>query len=219
MIDVSLKGKKNNSISEEYKALYFNLRFTHDSAQHILFSSTMDHEGSSLCAINYASSLAAMGKSTCIVDMDFRNPTIHHELSSQETTGMMDVLNGSAGLKEATQQSSLDRNLSFITAGSVNDDPLRLIMSTRFQEAINALRKQFDHIIFLAPPCMKHTDVLALSSHMDVNIFLVEQDVTGMREIEHLEQFHESKQIPNMALVFSNRGVKSRALNYFSRRA
>lgn len=213
-------GRKNKeSRTEDFKALYFNLQFLSPSAKRILFTSPLSGEGKTHCAINYAMTLAALGRKTCLVELDTRNPSFIDRLEISSDRGVLNVLDGTADLKEVVKRSSFSSELQLITAGTSDQDPLRLLMSDAFNKLIQALSDQYDHVIMDAPPSMVMADVLVLTKQADLNIFVIREDVTPLSELSTIQEMHDSQQIHNMALLYNSDSQKKRVGKYYRKRA
>jgi len=200
---------------EDFKTLYFNLKFTNPDAKKILFTSAIENEGKTHCAINFAMTLAALGKRTCLVELDLRRPCFIDRLEISENRGVLNILDGSATLSAVTKRSAYSGDLQLIPAGATDHDPLRLIMSDQFKAFMKELERKYDHIVLDAPPSMIASDILVLSRHADLNIFVVRQDMTPRSELTRLEESYQQERIKNMVILFNGDRNKRNAANYY----
>ena len=214
------RSKKTNNghqkyHQEDFKALYFNLKFTDPNVKKVLFTSAIENEGKTHCAINFAMTLATLGKKTCLVELDLRRPCFIDRLEISENRGVLNILDGSATLPEVTKRSAYSEDLKLIPAGTTDHDPLRLLMSDQFKRFLQELERTYDHIIFDAPPSMIASDILVLSRHADLNIFVVRQDLTPRAELARLEESYQQNRIQNMVFLFNGDSTKRNTENYY----
>src|SRR5690606_8701758 len=58
----------------------------------VMVSSTSPGEGKSTLSLSLARAYAASGQRTILVDCDMRKPSIHKQLGSEQTVGLVDIL-------------------------------------------------------------------------------------------------------------------------------
>jgi succinoglycan biosynthesis transport protein ExoP len=70
---------------------------------------------------------------------------------------------------------NIQDNLDILPAGPKPPDPAKLLNSGRAQEVINSIRamKQYDMVLFDAPPCLMLADPILLGEKLDGILFLV----------------------------------------------
>jgi capsular exopolysaccharide synthesis family protein len=207
------KGRINTR--EDFKALYFNLQFVAPDAKKILFTSIAENEGKTHCAINYGTTLAALGKRTCLVELDLRKPSFIDRLEISDTQGVLNMLDGSASLDDVLRRSTFSEDLSYISAGTSDQDPLKLLMSKNFPKLLDELAKRFDHVIIDTPPTMVSADIMVLSAHADLNIFVVREGFTPQSELKEIQEIHASHRIGNMALLLNGDSSKKPSSSYY----
>ena len=80
-------------------------------------------------------------------------------------------------------------NLYVLPSGHIPPNPAELLGSTRYLEALDELRQQFDWVIIDAPPVMAVTDAAILSNSATGVVFVVGAEMTSRRNasaaVEH----------------------------------
>jgi capsular exopolysaccharide synthesis family protein len=170
---------------ESLRILRTNLRVEDpdDPPQVVLVTSPMPSEGKSTVAASLAFSNALAGRSTLLVECDFRRPTLAERLGVAKEPGLVDYLTGRAEPQEIIQTvegSTVERGapgydgdvespgLVAIVAGSV---PGRwsadLIEGGAFKDFIDEVRGAYDSIVIDTPPLLPVADALEMIPQVD----------------------------------------------------
>lgn len=149
-------------------------------------TSTLPNEGKSTVACNLATLMAAGGKRVILLDADLRNPTLAPSLDPQPTHGLMELLNGTIGLDQATGYDP-DTNLTLLPFVS-HDPPAHadeILLSQAFRNLIDQLRRDYDHVVVDLPPIAPVADVRAALSAIDSLIYVIEWGSTRISAVQH----------------------------------
>jgi len=71
-----------------------------------------------------------------------------------------------------------DTNLYVMRAGAVPPNPLELLSSKRFEDALEGLSKAFDHVIIDCAPACAVSDALVLSRMVHAVVYVIRSDST-----------------------------------------
>jgi polysaccharide biosynthesis transport protein len=93
----------NGPEAEAFRILMTNLELAHleEPAHAVMFTSAVEKEGKSTTVANLAVALARAGRRIVLVDLDFRNPSLHRFFGLASTPGLTDVALGRVPLKDA----------------------------------------------------------------------------------------------------------------------
>ena len=148
--------------------------------QVILVTSCNPKEGKSTSTCNIAISLSRGGRKCLIIDCDLRKPRLHRVFKHANKRGLTNYLTGSATLEEVIMTTEIP-NLYFMPAGPTPPSPDDLISSELFSKMIEALRKDFEHVVIDSPPIIGFADARSLSVVSD-GVLLVFKHHTTSRE-------------------------------------
>ncbi len=159
----------------------------------ILVTSSVPGEGKSTVAMNLVDSLGEMNK-VLLIDADMRRPTVATRWGlGKESLGLSEFVAGVAKLTECVHGTD-DGNVFVMPAGMVPPNPLELLSSNRFKEALEALGAKFEHIVIDSAPALAVSDALVLSTRASGVIYVVKADHTPQpvaREgLKRLRQHH-----------------------------
>ena len=162
-----------------------------EGARAVVVTSTAPGEGKTLVSTNLAVALAQADQRTLVIDGDMRRPRVHGVFRRQQEPGLSNVLVGTARMSDAVRMTQIP-NLYVLPSGHIPPNPAELLGSTRYLEALDELRQQFDWIIIDAPPVMAVTDAAILSNSATGVVFVVGAEMTSKRNaisaVEHLAQ-------------------------------
>lgn len=138
----------------------------------LLVTSTLPGEGKTTVAINLA--LAhAQTKRTLLIDCDMRRPQVARSLGL--AAGGKGLTNLVAGT-DAAQQCMTPvpgSDLLVMAVGDLPPNPLELLLSQRFQDALAELSRQFDVVILDSPPVELVSEALVLAPLSTSTVFVI----------------------------------------------
>ncbi len=143
----------------------------------IVVTSSVPGEGKSTLAMNLADSLGDMHK-VLLIDADLRRPTVASTWGlDRKARGLSEFLSQSAKASDCVHQLG-ERNVYVMPSGVVPPNPLELLSSRRFKEALDTLGRTFDHIIIDSAPALAVSDALVLSRNASGVIYVIKADST-----------------------------------------
>lgn len=170
-----LQDAPNSPLSDCYRIMRSNYLAlaSHTGARSILITSTLPGEGKSTTAANFATSLAEGHKKVFLIDADLRNPTLHKIFKTRKEPGLSNYLSGAAELEDVIFPTETD-NLFLISAGSIPDNPTRLLTGPRMRELLDHLKANHaDYVIVDSPPAVAFSDAMDLGSILDSMVIVV----------------------------------------------
>jgi capsular exopolysaccharide synthesis family protein len=151
----------------------------------IMVSSPGPSEGKTTTIINLAITYANLGKKTLLIDGDLRKPVLHKVFNENNEKGLTHYLSGVEEKWETIIINTDVENLQIILSGALPPNPSELISSDLMKSLLVALKKEYDVILFDAPPVMAVTDAVVLSKLIDQFILVVRFGNTDKDSINH----------------------------------
>jgi capsular exopolysaccharide synthesis family protein len=145
----------------------------------VLVTSSVPEEGKTTVASNLAFALGQV-KKTLLIDADMRRPKIGRILggANANLTGLSQLVTGEAPLERCVYPVAQGSQLSVLPAGRIPPNPLELLASHRFTEAIERLAAAYDVIVIDSPPVQLVSDALVLSNLATDVVYVVKADDT-----------------------------------------
>ncbi|MBX2865896.1 MAG: polysaccharide biosynthesis tyrosine autokinase [Leptolyngbyaceae cyanobacterium MAG.088] len=184
--------------------------------QSIILSSSMSGEGKSTMAQHLAQTAATMGKRVLLVDIDLRRPVIHKRLNLQNSQGLSELLSGNTTKSAVLQQAMPFVEFYAITAGSIPPDPIKLLSSKRMQQLMVDLEKEFDLIIYDAPPLMGLADTTLVAPHTDGVILVSRVNKCDRDILSHAIENIRFAKVPVLGMVANGVISDGKGYKYYS---
>lgn len=141
-------------------------------------TSALKGEGKTTTAVNLGYTIARnLGKSTLLLDCDFRCPALHQYVSFPAKGGLVELLDGQALLEDCL--STIDEApCSIISVGGTVEEQNELNRIQQLKAILPKLRTHFDYIIINTPPVLPSATMGILASLADVLILVIRAGAT-----------------------------------------
>jgi capsular exopolysaccharide synthesis family protein len=172
-----ISGNVPFEYAEAFKALRTN--FTHMAAdgqnRKLVVTSSVPDEGKSNVAINFAISLAQVGKRVLLIDADLRKPStnVYLNIKKNPEKNVATVLAGLADLSESVVETV--HGFDALLGGVTPPNPAELIGSPAMAALLDKALETYDFVIVDTPPVGLVTDAAALSALCDGVVFVIRQ--------------------------------------------
>ncbi|TFU99236.1 polysaccharide biosynthesis tyrosine autokinase, partial [Bacillus stratosphericus] len=141
---LSLEASTDAAV-EALRALRTNIYFSMIGAQNniLMITGTSPGVGKSFVAANLAAVMAQSGKKVLLIDADMRKGRLNEMLTASPEKGLSDILEGRLSPGQAVQETAIP-NLSFISHGSLPENPSELLLDGRFNTLLSRARQRYD---------------------------------------------------------------------------
>jgi capsular exopolysaccharide synthesis family protein len=156
----------------------------------VLFAGVDSGSGCSRICVGAAETLAHnVSGSVCLVDANFRAPSLPESLGTSNHYGLADALRKEGPVRDFAK-SLRPRNLWLLSCGSAASESTSLLNSEKMKARLHDLREEFDYVLIDAPPLSTYTDAVALGQFADGVVLVLEAHSTkreaAVRVAEHL---------------------------------
>ena|ERR1700730_11949572 len=159
---------------------------------------------SSICA-HVAKSLANQKLGTvCIVDANFRAPSLPEYFGVSNHFGLTDSLSKQGGIRNFAKVIGPD-NLWLLSCGSLGNQSPTLLNSEAMQVRLSELRKQFDYVLIDSSPLNGHGDGLALAQFTDGVVLILEANSTRREPTIKVTENLRAARIEILGVVLNKR--------------
>jgi capsular exopolysaccharide synthesis family protein len=202
--------------TEQYRRLAGRLYLA--QAEHgtrvVMVTSAMPGEGKTLTATNVALTLAESYKrQVLLIDADLRRPWVHEMFQVPNLSGLND------GLRSADEHKipllRLTDNLSILTAGRPDRDPMSVLSSDRMRRVLSEASARFDWVIIDTPPVALLTDAHLLASLVDAVVLVVQAGKTPLAAINKAVEAVGRERILGVVLNRADHAAVYHAYDYY----
>jgi len=142
--------------------------------------------GKSLVAVNLAMSIAMEANQTVlVVDMDLRQPSLHHYFSIEPEYGVQDYLERNIPLSNIMINPGVER-LSILPGCKRMINSSETLAMPAVKALTEELKNRYDSriVIYDLPPYLVSDDVMVFLPYVDCSLLVVESGVNTKEEIE-----------------------------------
>jgi capsular exopolysaccharide synthesis family protein len=200
--------ESTTSIAELFRLIRSNLHFATAGKENkvMLVTSSKSGEGKTFFSINLAASLALIGKTVVLLELDLRRPTMAKQLGVKPSLGITNYLIAmdKYSIEDIIKQHKTVRGLFIALSGSIPPNPSELMTSKNLANFITELREKFDYVVIDSPPIGQVADAFSLSSIVDSSIYLMRYNYTTKSQVELIDDIYVNKKLPHPMIVLND---------------
>ena len=192
-------------ITEQFRIIRANIKYSIPDIElkTILVTSSTPGEGKSTNAANLGVVFAQEGKKVLIVDADLRKPTLHHTFGIFNTVGLSTILSKQDDFSHPIQETPIV-GLFVLPSGPIPPNPAELLSSNSFANLLDEIKKNYDIIIFDAPPLLSVSDAQILSHQCDGSLLIIHSGVARKEEVLKAQSILTSSQAKILGVILNN---------------
>jgi len=214
--EIAMIQQPRGQIAEQFRALRNSVvALNPDGASRsVVLTSAVRGEGKTVSTLNLAVALAELpGNEVLIVDADLHHPAIEEYLELPSRQGLADVLAGRCALDAAVRTTSID-GVSVMGAGSLPDNPTKLLGSDRMKVVLNQLKQRFSFVLIDTPEAMTISDASLIGGMADGILLVVRLGSTPRHYVEQTHNTLESLGGNVLGTCLTDATVEDTARNY-----
>ncbi|MGC9330880.1 MAG: GumC family protein [Bacteroidales bacterium] len=202
-------------LTESFRNIRSNMAFMvgKKSSSMITISSTISGEGKTFIAINLGGILAMANKNVILLDLDLRKPRFHKSFGFDNNKGISTILIGKHSIDECIHGTEID-NLKVIASGPIPPNPSELLLTNKYNQILDALKKQYDYIVVDTPPVGIVTDAIRSFQDSDYAFYVIRVDHSPRTFLSYINNLAESKSLNNLSLILNGMDESSGKYGY-----
>jgi receptor protein-tyrosine kinase len=157
-----------------------------------------------LCAITAQLLAENVGGSVCLVEGNFRTPSLPDLFGVDNHHGLADSLRQEGAIRGFAKQAGRD-NVWLLSSGSLGRDPVNLLNCDRMKARIAELRSAFDYVLIDAPPLNSYADAMVFGRLADGVVLVLEANVTRREAALRVAERLQATRIPVLGAVLNKR--------------
>jgi len=160
----------------------------------VAFAGVDRGDGCSRICVEVARILAAnTSASVCLVEANFRTPSLPKFFGVPDDRGLVDAVLGEGRIRTFTQQLR-PSNLWLLSAGNLVPESASLLNSDRLKLRLQELRNEFGYVLIDVPALNVYADAIALGRIADGLVVVLQADSTrresALKSVEGLREAH-----------------------------
>lgn len=194
----------DHAAAESFRGLFgqFQLNSTVPYPKIVMFTSTLPAEGKSVVVNNLASTFAAHGKRTLLIDCDLRRPNLHLYYGKDNACGLIRWLETEKPIGAAIEDDEdlgilpVKENLSLLRGGGESRKATELFGLDAFLQLLKTMRSRFDVILIDTPPLGVFPDAMLLSRLCDEVVYVCRFNAVSRTKVrKSIERLHRSEAV------------------------
>jgi Mrp family chromosome partitioning ATPase len=170
----------------------------------IVFAAVDSGSGCSRVCVQAAQVLAtSVLGSVCLVDANFREPSLPSAFGTTNHYGLADALRTEGAIGEYAKP--VHQNLWLLSCGSRTEEDRGLLHSERMRERIAELRDAFDYVLIDAPPLNAYSEGVALGQFADGMVLVLEANATRRDATARITERLHAMQVKVLGAVLNKR--------------
>jgi succinoglycan biosynthesis transport protein ExoP len=201
-------------VGDAYQMLQANLKFLSDKQlKAITVTSSIPKEGKSEVSANLAVAMAEVERRVLLVDADMRHPIQHHIWQLSNKKGLSNIIVDQVPLESVVHE--VMPNLHVLTSGVIPPNPVALLDSDRMATLVANFTKDYDCVIFDAPPLAGTADAAVLGKLADGILLVVRPEVVDFASASAAKEFLTQSGQKVLGMVINAVSVKRERDSYF----
>lgn len=192
--------------AEAYRRLRTNVSFVGLGGERrpsIVVTSSVAAEGKTETVVNLARVLAQAGESVLLIDADLRRPQVAARMRIDSELGLSDVLTGRGALHELIIDVA-PGYLAVLPAGTIPPNPSELLGSEAMAHLLATVERQYDYILFDAPPLLPVTDSVVLASQAGGAIVVARSERVRRPQLESAIELLNAGDVTLLGVVLND---------------
>jgi capsular exopolysaccharide synthesis family protein len=171
----------------------------------VVFAGVDHGNGCSGIAASVAKVLARAGSGpVCLVEGNFRSPTLPELFGTINHHGLTDALLGQGPIRSFAKPVGMDK-LWLLSCGKLAIDSPNLLSSNHIKARLAELRSEFDFVVIDAPPLTQYADAIAIGQVTDGVVLVIEADSTRREAAQAAVANLRCSQVPILGAVLNKR--------------
>lgn len=194
-------------LTEAFRIMYSNMQFflRSENKKVIQFLSTLPHEGKTYTVMNFATTMAYLGKKVVLVDLDCRKRQLSKTIDRSNRHGVIEYLiSNQKNVDNIINHSSLSPNLDYIVCEKTAPNITQLLFLQDFDNLIAELKERYDYVVLDSAPSNVVADSAIINRCVDLSLYVMRVKVFNKRLFPFVQKLYDEKKLNNMALVLTD---------------
>ena len=206
-----------DTLTESFRIMYSNVQFflRSNDKKVIQFLSSLPHEGKTYTTMNFATTMAYLGKKVVLLDLDCRKRQLSKIIDRSCRHGVIEYLiSQQKDIDSIINHSNLSPNLDYIVCEKIAPNITQLLYLPDFDEMINELKERYDYVVFDSAPANVIADSAIINRCVDLTLYVMRFNVFNKRLFPYVQKLYDDKKLNNMAIVITDVPITKHRYGY-----
>jgi len=211
---IIVEAGSRDMMNEAFRVLRTNLdlMLKKGSSHVLMFTSFNPNAGKTFTVMNIAASMALKDAKVMLIDLDLRKASLSKSLDLVHS-GVAAYLNGKVdNYKDYTDE--VMPNLHVLPVGTLPPNPTELLLTERFRQMIELMRKEYDYVLIDCPPIDIVADASIITDVADMTVFVMRAGLMDKRVLPNVEELYRSKKYNHMTLILNSVDIQYKKYGY-----
>ena len=195
---------KRDMMNEAYRVLRTNVDLMlgkTDQCKMIMLTSCVPGAGKTFTIMNMAASMALKGAKVLLVDLDLRKASLSKALDLNHS-GVATYLNGKVD-DYRPYADNVAENLYVLPVGTLPPNPTELLLTQKFKDMLEEMRKEYDYVFIDCPPIDIIADANIVTEFVDLTVLVMRSNTMNKDILPVVEDLYRSGKFNHMALILN----------------
>lgn len=200
---------ETSPIWDAYSELRTGLMFSSEegSMRSIAVAAAIPFGTGPSASINLAMSIAAIERSTLLIDCDMGGQAVSRLMGCSNRPGLSDSIKGGKIARDSIVKTEV-RNLSILPAGTPYENSSDLLSRPLFEDILGELESYYDKVILYAPSLSSSVDASIIASKTDSNLVVIDADKCTRRMAAEALKSYERLHLKPDGVILTNVKMK-----------
>ena len=212
---IIVEAGSRDMMNEAYRVLRTNMDLMigrNSGSKVLMFTSFNPNAGKTFSVLNIAASMALKGSKVMIVDLDLRKASLSKSLGI-EHSGVAAYLNGKSDSYKGNAE-EIAENLFVLPVGTLPPNPTELLLTDRFKQMIDQMRREYDYVFIDCPPIELVADASIITELVDMTVFVMRANQMQKDVLPEIEALYKSGKYKHMTLILNCVDIQYKKYGY-----
>lgn len=212
---VIVEAGSRDMMNEAYRVLRTNMDLMigrKNSSNVIMFTSFNPGAGKTFSVMNMAASMALKDAKVILIDLDLRKASLSKTLGIDHS-GVAAYLNGKTdSYKDNAEE--IAPNLFVLPVGTLPPNPTELLLTERFKQMVEDMRREYDYIFLDCPPIDVVADASIITEVADMTVFVMRANQMDKKVLPEIEALYKSGKYNHMTMILNCVDIQFKKYGY-----
>ena len=212
---IIVEAGSRDMMNEAYRVLRTNMDLMigrNSGSKVLMFTSFNPNAGKTFSVLNIAASMALKGSKVMIVDLDLRKASLSKALGIDHS-GVAAYLNGKSDSYKGNAE-EIAENLFVLPVGTLPPNPTELLLTDRFKQMIDQMRREYDYVFIDCPPIELVADASIITELVDMTVFVMRANQMQKDVLPEIEALYKSGKYKHMTLILNCVDIQYKKYGY-----